>query len=83
MSEVIKAEWFDITKSKKEMFWSWLHNEYLPKMQSLQGVSWVGHYEIEKHQNRPYIEGAPMKKETTDPSVVSETTDPSLCRSQS
>ena len=69
MSEVIKAEWFDIAKNKKEKFWSWLHNEHLPQIQSLQGVSWVGHYEIEKHQNRPYIEGGPMKKETTDPSV--------------
>ena len=56
MSEVIKAEWFDIAKNKREKVWSWLHNEYLPQMQSLQGVSWVGHYEIEKHQNRPYIE---------------------------
>ena len=65
MGEVIKAEWFDIADNKKDEAWSWMHNEYLPLMQNLQGVSWVGHYEIEKHQNRPYIEGAPMKKETT------------------
>ena len=69
MGEVIKAEWFDLGEDKKHKFWSWLHNEYLPKMQSAQGVSWVGHYEIEKHEDGPYIQGAPLKKETTDPTV--------------
>jgi len=69
MGEVIKAEWFDIEKDKKYEFWTWLHNEYLPTMQSAQGVSWVGHYEIEKHEDGPYIQGAPLKKETTDPAV--------------
>jgi hypothetical protein len=66
MSEVIKAEWFDIAKDRRTEVWSWLHREYLPAMQAAQGVSWVGHYEIEKHEDRPYIEGAPMRKETID-----------------
>ncbi|MEE2745949.1 MAG: hypothetical protein VX617_03595 [Pseudomonadota bacterium] len=69
MGEVIKAEWFDLAKDEKDQIWRWLHNEYLPVMQSTSGVSWIGHYEIEKHPDRPYIDGAPMKKQTSDLSV--------------
>jgi hypothetical protein len=69
MSEVIKAEWFDLSENFRGDMWSWLHNDYFPALQSAPGVAWVGHYEIEKQQDKPYIKGAPPKKETNDPSV--------------
>lgn len=69
MSEVIKAEWFDLAPDNKAETWAWLHNDYFPALQAAQGVAWVGHYDIVAQPNRPYIEGAPSKKETTDPSV--------------
>ena len=69
MSEVIKAEWFDISDENRADTWAWLHAEYFPALQAAAGVAWVGHYEIEKQQDKPYIEGAPAKQETTDPSV--------------
>ena len=69
MSEVIKAEWFDLADATRADTWAWMHEEYLPALQASPGVAWVGHYEIEPQQDKPYIEGAPAKKETTDPSV--------------
>ena len=44
-----------------------MHDEFLPALQSTQGVAWVGHYDIVEHPDRPYIEGAPIKKETRHP----------------
>src|SRR5690606_31871157 len=32
-------------------------------------VAWVGHYDIIEIPDRPYIEGAPRRKVTSDPSV--------------
>ena len=46
-----------------------MHEELFPSLQSAPGVSWVGHYDIVKQHNKPYIDGAPMKKTTTDSSV--------------
>ncbi|MEM7464815.1 MAG: hypothetical protein AAF362_19260 [Pseudomonadota bacterium] len=69
MGEVIKAEWFDLSEASKAECWAWLHETYLPAMRAAQGVAWVGHYDIVKHQDKPYIDGAPPKKETTDPAV--------------
>ncbi|AKS47193.1 hypothetical protein SAMN05444287_3167 [Octadecabacter temperatus] len=69
MGEVLKAEWFDLNESSRDGFCAWLHNEYLPAVQATQGVGWVGHYEIVPIPHKPYIEGAPWRKETTDPSI--------------
>ncbi|MBT3990556.1 MAG: hypothetical protein HON14_15190 [Rhodospirillaceae bacterium] len=69
MSEVLKAEWFDLAETAKSDMWAWLHEEYFPALRAAQGVAWVGHYDIVPQPDRPYIEGAPQKKETTDPAV--------------
>ena len=69
MSEVIKAEWFDLSDDKRADAWAWMHNDYFPALQAAQGVAWVGHYNIVEQPDRPYIDGAPAKKSTTDPSV--------------
>lgn len=69
MGEVLMAEWFDIADDARAKVWSWLHDDYFPALQSAQGVGWVGHYEIVPHQDKPYIEGAPARKETSDPAV--------------
>ncbi len=69
MSEVIKAEWFDLEASSKEEVWSWLHDTYLPSVRAVSGVAWVGHYDIVPIPDKPYIEGAPMRRETTDSSI--------------
>lgn len=70
MSEVIKAEWFDLSEDSREDTLRWLHDSHLPATQSAQGVSWVGHYDIVELPDQPYIEGAPRKKETKDPTVA-------------
>jgi hypothetical protein len=70
MSEVLMAEWFDLADDKRQDVWSWMHADYLPALQSAQGVAWVGHYEIVKLPDRPYIEGAPRRKQTSDPKVA-------------
>lgn len=69
MGEVLRADWFDLADDKRGAQWAWMHGEFLPALQSASGVAWVGHYEIIAHPDRPYIEGAPTRKETTDPSV--------------
>lgn len=69
MSEVIKAEWFDLADENKASIWDWLHGEYFPALQAAQGVAWVGHYDIVEQPDRPYIEGAPQKRSTEDPNV--------------
>lgn len=69
MGEFIKAEWFDLEDSFRRDTWDWLHQTYLPDVQSTQGVSWVGHYDIVEIPDKPYIAGAPQRKETTDASV--------------
>ena len=71
MGEVLMAEWFDIADNARDDVWGWMHKTYLPALQTAQGVAWVGHYEIVAHPDKPYIEGAPRKKETTDPAVAS------------
>ena len=70
MGEVLMAEWFDIADEARDGTWEWMHNSYLPELQSVQGVAWVGHYDIVAHPDRPYIEGAPARKETQDPAVA-------------
>lgn len=69
MGEVIKAEWFDFDSGSRDQMWEWLHHDYLPAVQATQGVGWVGHYDIVPIPDKPYIEGAPWRKETTDASV--------------
>jgi len=69
LSEVIKCEWFDLNTDTRDQTWRWLHENYLPAVQSAQGIGWVGHYKIVELPNRPYIEGAPQKKTTQDPTV--------------
>ncbi|MDA0240177.1 MAG: hypothetical protein O3A84_09150, partial [Proteobacteria bacterium] len=70
MTEVLRADWFDLPDGTRNDFWSWLHGEFLPALQAAQGVAWVGHYDIVEQPDRPYIEGAPMKKETDDPACA-------------
>ncbi len=69
MGEVIKAEWFDLDEDSKSDTVSWLHDTYLPAMQSCAGVGWVGHYEIVDIPKSGFIKGAPERCETTDPNV--------------
>lgn len=69
MGEVIRADWFDLADEDRDAHWAWMHSEFLPALQSAPGVAWVGHYDIIAHPARPYIEGAPAKQETTDPSI--------------
>ncbi|SOH94914.1 hypothetical protein SAMN06273572_10665 [Monaibacterium marinum] len=69
MGEVLKAEWFDLEPATRADTWRWMHETYLPALQSASGVSWVGHYDIVELPDRPYIEGAPNKKVTQDPNV--------------
>ena len=69
MGEVIKAEWFDLEDNTRIDNQVWMHEELFPSLQSAPGVSWVGHYDIVKQHNKPYIDGAPMKKTTTNSSV--------------
>jgi len=70
MGEVLRAEWFDLADDSKADTWAWLHDTYLPALRAAQGVAWVGHYDIVEQPDRPYIEGAPRKKTTDDPSVA-------------
>jgi hypothetical protein len=70
MGEVLKAEWFDIADKARDGVCAWMHEDYLPALQSAPGVAWVGHYEIVALPDRPYIEGAPRRKETKDPAVA-------------
>ena len=69
MSEVLRAEWFDINSEVKKKLFSWLHEVFFPNLQSLNGVNWVAHYDIVPHPKTYYIKGAPAKKEVEDISV--------------
>ena len=44
MSEVLKAEWFDLDEESQSDVLQWLHKTYLPAVQASSGVGWVGHY---------------------------------------
>lgn len=70
MGEVLRADWFDLADAERDTHRAWLHARFLPTLQSAPGIAWVGHYDIIAHPDRPYIEGAPMKQETTDPDVA-------------
>ncbi|MBO21891.1 MAG: hypothetical protein CMM26_05890 [Rhodospirillaceae bacterium] len=69
MNEVLRADWFDLADNKRDSHRVWLHSEFLPALMATQGVTWVGHYDIIPHPDRPYIEGAPTRRETSDPDV--------------
>lgn len=70
MTEVLRADWFDLADDARDDMWAWMHSEFLPALKAAQGVAWVGHYDIVEAPDRPYIEGAPNKKETTDPACA-------------
>ena len=70
MGEVLRADWFDLADNDRNAHRAWLHAEFLPALQSTSGVAWVGHYDIIEHPERPYIEGAPTRQETTDPAIA-------------
>ena len=70
MSEVLKAEWFDLDEDSQSDVLQWLHKTYLPAVQASSGVGWVGHYAIVKSPSKGYIDGAPEKTETTDPTLA-------------
>lgn len=69
MSEVIRADWFDLHPEDRAEFQDWFHDTHLPAVQATPGVGWVGHYEIVPIPDKPYIEGAPRRRETTDPTL--------------
>ncbi|SNS87030.1 hypothetical protein [Tropicimonas sediminicola] len=69
MGEIIRADWFDLDEATREDTLRWLHQSYFPSAQATPGVCWVGHYEIVPLPDKPYIEGAPRRVETTDPSL--------------
>lgn len=69
MGEVLLAEWFDLDDRTRAETWRWLHQTYLPSVQSVPGVCWTGHYDIVEIPDKPYIAGAPQRRVTTDPSV--------------
>ncbi|MDG2033842.1 MAG: hypothetical protein P8J29_07890 [Rhodospirillales bacterium] len=69
MGEVLRAEWFDLAVDTQNSTYAWLHDAYLPAMCAADGIAWVGHYEIVEQPDRPYIEGAPRKKTTNDPTL--------------
>ena len=69
MGEIIQAEWFDLDPDSRTGVLEWLHQKYLPALQATSGVGWVGHYETVPAPQKGYIEGAPDKVETTDPSI--------------
>jgi hypothetical protein len=69
MSEVIKAEWFDLDEDTQQDTLQWLHQSYLPAVQATPGVGWVGHYAIVKSPSKRYIKDAPEKVETSDVSI--------------
>ena len=69
MSEVIKAEWFDLDDGSRTDTLDWLSKAYLPKVQAASGVGWVGLYAVVKSPEKGYISGAPEKVETTDPDI--------------
>ncbi len=71
MSEILRAEWFDIRRENKDKLWKWLHETFLKNLQSQSGINWVAHYEIVPHPPTPYIKGAPLKKETKDTNIPS------------
>ena len=48
MDQSIRICWYDLPESRREEYLSWLHEIYLPKIQSRAGVIWVAHYEIIK-----------------------------------
>lgn len=69
MSEILRADWFDLADDTRADVWAWLHSEFLPALQNASGIAWVGHYDIVKQSDRPYIPGGPAKHETDDPAV--------------
>ncbi|WP_146589686.1 hypothetical protein [Puniceibacterium confluentis] len=69
MSEVIKAEWFDLDEVSCAETRLWLHGVYFPAVKATPGVAWIGHYDIVELPDTPYIAGAPRRRETTDPSL--------------
>ena len=69
MTEVLRAEWFDLREEEHNSVCSWMHDAYFPALRSAQGVAWVGHYNIVEQPDKPYIDGAPNKKEIEDPLV--------------
>lgn len=71
LAEVFRAEWFDISCEDKDKLWSWLHNFFFPNLQCQNGVNWVAHYDIVPHPKKPYIKGAPLKKEVNNPEIPS------------
>lgn len=69
MSEILRADWFDLADDTRADVWAWLHGEFLPALRNASGIAWVGHYDIVKQLDRPYIPGKPAKRETDDPAV--------------
>ena len=57
MGEVLMAEWFDLPDNARDVIWAWMHKDYLPALQSAQGVAWVGHYEMAIYRRRAAKEG--------------------------
>jgi len=41
----IKAVWYDLPDSVRDSHLKWLHESYLPALGSVQGFSWVAHYQ--------------------------------------
>lgn len=70
MSEVLKAEWFDLEDAHRAGTTDWLHSTYLPAVRATSGVGWVGHYKCVAFPPKRFIEGAPDRVETTDPTVA-------------
>ena len=68
MTDVIRAEWYDVEEAEEAEFLSRLHSEFLPRVRSLAGVAWVGHYRIAPKAANGTTD-APTRHETSDPTV--------------
>ena len=48
MDNGIWATWYNLDQKKQEDHIEWLHNRYLPKIITHDGIAWAAHYEVDE-----------------------------------
>lgn len=63
MDNGIWATWYNLDLDKRENHISWLHNDYLPKILTHEGIAWAAHYEVDENDYKDRRDKIPHTKE--------------------
>lgn len=63
MDNGIWATWYNLDENQKDEHIKWLHNDYLPRILTHDGIAWAAHYEVDENDYKERRDKLPHTKD--------------------